>query len=168
MDEAFSLVERSSQGRPLIGVVSPDWHVLKLPLPLYRVLRERLESARLLDYFDHNIRHDYDPQRGRLVLRMVESPLHGSLQDEIVFKIRHQQQLLADKRPDDIISDLAKGLRSRGHAQLELPHNSVEEVRAEKSPDHQLFYRAEQRPSFVIEVAYSQKSEDLEFLPQDY
>lgn len=168
VDKAFSLVERSSQGQPLTAVTSPDWHVLKLPLPLYRILRERLENARLLDYFDRSIRHDYDPQRGRLVLRMVESPLHGTLQDEVSFEIRHQLRLLADKRPGDIVADLASGLRSRSHAQLLLPNNSIEEVLAEKSPDHQLFYRAEKYPSFVMEVAVSQKSKNLEFLPQDY
>lgn len=71
LDTAFELVRAAWQGTLPDDLPCPEWHVLTISPSQFLDLRERLEKEGLLKYFE-SLRHDYNPDRSELVLRLME------------------------------------------------------------------------------------------------
>lgn len=176
LDTVVALVKASWQGR--LPYDTPEWKVFHISKPQYEDLCTLLEEQGpgLLDYFTENLRHDYNPERAILVLRLMATAFHECLQEEILFHIRQWLQTLGTEETP-VLRLLASDIKSLGHNKVQL---DTAEGEGWKSPDCQLFflpteaddnrpYHAEgYSPPFVIEVGYSQSGRALEDLAQEY
>lgn len=161
---AIRLISASKEGA-LPRIESPDWHELTVSPAQFLDLRRQLEKEDLLDYFENWLRWDYSPGRGVLVLRLMATALHESLQDSLFFHIRKQlDDHLAGAEP--ALADAISKIRSCGHAKVRLGY--TQGALAKKSPDSQLRFTGRATPQFVVEVGYSQKAESLQELAKEY
>lgn len=148
-----------------------EWHELSISPAQFSSLRHQLREEGLLEYFEE-LRWDYSPTRSVLVLRLMATALHESLQDSLLYYIRTQldkhtatiagkDNAAVDGAQPSLAQTLAK-IRSCGHAKVILGSQ------AKKSPDGQLRFGGRPDPPFVIEIGYSQKAESLQELAKEY
>lgn len=171
---ALEIIKAAQKGRLPSSLRSPDWIVLELSIAQYSELIERLEDIDLLEFFQDKLRHDWDPDCGILVLRLMASPVHETLREDLYDDIKGRLRDLASSAADPDMSRHIAMIRSGGHASLQLESDSLENpshkkaMEAEKSPDCRMNYGDTVRPQFVIEIAYSQKRASLQKLARDY
>lgn len=198
IDTAFSLIKSSFQGQlpeELDWAVS-QWCTLQLFPAQYLELCARLDGSGprgLLSYFKNRHRSDYDPRRGRLVLRLMESVLHEWVSSSIFGDIGDQIRAFAAERPQDtvfttVVGDigLAAG-RTSLHLSGEVTVTNDDGTRStmidnRRCPDGQLRFKSTPSgrpnppyrfpgchlPQMVIEIGYSQKAKALQGLAWDY
>lgn len=167
--KAFDLIRASWHGRLPAELDSPEWHVLRLSPSQYLALCARLEdsSPALRRYFDETLRHDYNPARGILVLRlMAGTALHEFLQENTFQFIVTQISQVPARVPG--LADVASNIKNLGHTKVILDANIEQTVWAYKCPDRQLRYIGTDLPQFAMEVGYSQKAESLQQIAREY
>lgn len=165
VDRAFNLIKASSRGQLPENLLSPEWQVFRVTPTQLSQLRQRLkEHHGLLQHFENHLRHDYDPDHSTLVLRLMATAIHETLQDDLCYYIRTQLERVGQS---DRVSRLASKIKSRGHADLLLASTSTETPKI-KSPDAQLFYGPEILSTFLAEIGYNQKAASLQQLARDY
>lgn len=191
VDQAFSLVEASWR-EELPGSPAREWEVFLVSPSEYDKLCDRLqeEDPRLLDHFDSQVRYDYDPDRGILVLRLMASAVHDVFQDLVCGEIKTQLRAIAAQADDPVVAEVASHIITVGHARFKLgPRRKTKTPKSraigQKSPDGQFLFTAtsaapqdnprrpwqskpQRLPQFVLEVGYSQRADSLEQLAVDY
>ncbi|KAI3395992.1 hypothetical protein diail_562 [Diaporthe ilicicola] len=158
---AFDLIRASWHGRLPACLESPEWHVLHLSPSQYLALCARLEDSNpaLRRYFDETLRHDYNPARGVLVLRlMAGTALHEFLQENIFQFIVTQINQISVRVPG--LVEITSSIKNLGHTKVILDANIEQTVWAYKCPDRQLRYIGTDLPQFAMEVGYSQKAKN--------
>lgn len=161
----------------------PEWHVLRISASQHRKLCQRLkdEDTRLLLFFESDIRADYDPDDGILVLRLMETAVHAGLRSIFVRHLWIQLYLCSSSGSDRTISDLASNIlpfstgkvtlkpepRPEHEAEGEDQHGAADTL-GSKHPDSQTRFRGTASPQFVLEVGYGQNALALEQLARDY
>ncbi|KKY29452.1 hypothetical protein UCDDA912_g10623 [Diaporthe ampelina] len=169
LGKAFNLIRASWHGRLPADLDSPEWHVLHLSPSQYLALCAKLEDSNpaLRRYFDETLRHDYNPARGILVLRlMAGTALHEFLQENTFQFIVTQISQAPARVPE--LADIALCIKNLGHTKVILDANIEQTVWAYKCPDRQLRYIGTHLPQFAMEVGYSQKAESLQQLAREY
>lgn len=158
------LITKSKQGAQL-PPESASWQEFHLPPPEFSELRQRLKRDRLLNYFENELRWDYSPKGGGFALRLMTTPLHEILQEELS---HHITNILNgnDSWASHEISDMASKIKSCGHAAVFL--GSIDGKETIKCPDLQLRYDGGAKPPFIAEIAYSQRTKPLKQLARDY
>lgn len=165
LDTAFSLIVASRQQSVPHDLQSPEWHVLQLSPPQYLELCARLKAhdPDTLSYFENTVRSDYDPGRGVLVLRLMETTIHAYLQTNLTAFLQDELRAIAARTKDDTLSSLisdvrphgsAKVLFSRGIKHNDRPGTSEPSRREDKQckledrkyPDNQFIFRGTMGP----------------------
>lgn len=196
LETAFYLIKSSFQGQlpeELDWAVS-QWCTLQLSPAQYLELCARLDESGpgLLAYFENTLRSDYNPRRGQLVLRLMESVLHEWVSNSIFGAIRDQIHALAAERQDTVFSTLVGDIGlAAGRTSLDLSGEVTvtndagtrsATVRNRRCPDGQLRFKSTpperpnppyrfpgcHLPQMVIETGYSQKTRALQGLAWDY
>ncbi|POS73394.1 hypothetical protein DHEL01_v208208 [Diaporthe helianthi] len=122
-----------------------DWIELDITPPQYRKFLQNLEvDQRVSTYFNDKIRHDYDPRRCVLVIRMPSS-VHDVFQASLLSKI----------------TDFSIKLHSAEAAE-------AKKQKYTHSPDGQYHFPGFRYPVFVVEIGFSQTGQDLEELAKHY
>lgn len=196
IDTAFSLIKASFQGQlpEELGWADRQWCPLRLSPAQYVELCTRLDESGpgLLAYFENTLRSDYDPGRGRLVLRLMESVLHEWFSNSIFGAIRDRVHALATERQDTVFSTLVGDIGlAAGRTSLDLSGKvtvtddagtTSTTVHNRRCPDGQLRFKStpperpnppyrfpgRHLPQMVIETGYSQKAKALQGLAWDY
>lgn len=178
VDEAFSLIKASWEGS-LPDLESLEWHVLQISPQQYEVLRSRFESydPALLSYFEDELRCDYDPESGVLVLRLMASAIHDTLQSIFWRHVLGELQKIAASSQDAVVSQLVSCITPSGGTKVRFPSKGTVD---KKSPDGQVRFLAaglpfgnmqrfqSRHPQFVVEIGYSQDGDSLQELAKDY
>ncbi|KAI1738579.1 hypothetical protein F4680DRAFT_425515 [Xylaria scruposa] len=129
-----------------------------LDVESHRQLRRNLEAEGLLQYFDNEIRSDWSPVAGELTLLiMVPTPLHEKTISLLVDAINKELDRLVEDNP--VLAQYRKQLTGGGTATV---RDSEPVSSGWKSPDFRMDFDNISGAPFVLEVAYSQKPNDLE------
>jgi len=138
------------------------WKRVRISPAEYRALQDALEKdARLGAWVADKLRYDYDSVDGELVLRMP-SPLHD------IFAVRLQEVILRELKASneqEEVRTVVDRIRMAVTSDLRFGNASA---RDKKSPDGSFRFAGTKHPPLVIEVANSQKREDLPHLAESY
>lgn len=138
---AVQLIKACRQGI-LPPVATPEWRELHISPAQFMDLRQQLEDEDqgLLEFFENWLRWDYSPARGILVLRVMATALHETLQDAIFLHICGQldQHLAAAGANEPVFTQVISNIQPCGHVKVRLGY--TQGVLAKKSPDSQLRY----------------------------
>ncbi|KAL2277531.1 hypothetical protein FJTKL_15368 [Diaporthe vaccinii] len=159
-----------------------DWIELEITPPQYHKFLQTLEDdqdQRLSTYFTDKIRHDYDPRRCILVLRMpssVHDVFQAFLLSKITSWIERVQEKVTPRLAKEIIqqitpaltTDFSIKLRSAVAAERSVEAAVSKKERSTHSPDGQYHYPGSRYPVFVVEIGFSQTGQDLEELAKHY
>lgn len=144
---------------------SHDCHVEDYPtfyLPRgqrsYDRLLATLEQKGLLEYF-LDLRSRWNALTGRLTLIFMADPIHEVLKQEFDFELRTELNRLAVEYPS--IQTLRNNIVAAGHAHIKRDG-------WKRSPDGQGYYESFKYPSFVYEIAHSQRENDLNEAVDEY
>lgn len=126
--------------------------------------------TRISEIIDHKVhRHDYDPDRELLVIR-IPSSTHEVFSRSLTKHLQDQLNRIASREDEagrftsNIISGrtarilLQEGTSGRGESSRPL----------HRQPDEQFLHKDATYPGVIIAVSYSQDSRDLRRLTQDY
>ncbi|KAL2060401.1 hypothetical protein VTL71DRAFT_9431 [Oculimacula yallundae] len=139
--------------------VAVPWAAYLLDAEGYQDLLHRLEhDESLAGFAEHELRLDYFPSTGRLVLRMP-SIVHEHFIAQIVEEIQNQLKAITGTSAE-FAKDISTGASSRV--------KSADPEYGTHDPDAQFQHSRAQYPGVVIEVSYSQKRRDLPHLADDY
>lgn len=159
----------------------------------YARLKETLgQDNDLLTHFENDLRHDYNPERHCLKLRLMVTPLHETLKTKFLDEIKSQLSAIAsrlDVERDSIRSQLSSfpspdpqslspDLATRAAAledtvqiirELEdLSHTTIKLAGgASACPDGQFRHKS-RVPHFVFEIGYSEEATSLRQSAEDY
>jgi hypothetical protein len=126
------------------------------------VLQDALEKdTRLRGWVADKLRYDYDLVDGKLVLRMP-SPLHD------IFAIRLQEVIIRELKASEEQEEVrivVDRIKIAATSDIRFDNTSVKD---KKSPDGSFRFAGTKYPPLVIEVANSQKREDLPYLAESY
>lgn len=182
VEVALRLITASWQG--LFSEEDEDRHTLQIsPSDYLRLCRQLgAHDPRLLHYFENELRTDYDPDRGILVLRFMASAVHEYIRDqllvEIMLQLREHAKRLSE---DDVLSSLLSDIKPLGNARVKFGtvdvavEEGTKQVEDRKYPDCQLRFRGTHRPrhqlyhfkgsrfsQFVVEIGFSQERNSLQ------
>ena len=176
-----------------------DWLVFKLSEAEYAQFGERLrEEPGLLGWWEDKVRHDWDAQDGRLVLRMpsalherftasIERTIYGAI-GELAQRVEENAEKGGGKQAGDdgkLAAELRrvyeggsttvqlkappKLVRLPGSSQESDSSSEHEEKVVKRSPDASYYHPSQPyHPTLVIEVSYSQRQKDLPRLVESY
>ncbi|KAI1149896.1 hypothetical protein F4825DRAFT_428700 [Nemania diffusa] len=126
----------------------------------YEELCHRFQKHRgLLEYFEDQIRVDWDASTGLLTLRLISSVVHEIVQDHLVIAIHDELDRIAKEIPT--LQAIRKNIITSGHTKLQKRKKGARAPQFSKAPDGQFRYKGEPYPPFIIEVAYSQEERNL-------
>ncbi|KAH0533858.1 hypothetical protein FGG08_007517 [Glutinoglossum americanum] len=117
----------------------------------------------------HKLRYDYDPVQREITVRMP-TLLHESLLMRVAEMISSRLQATDDSTPKSL-KNIIREIWNQGHGRM---HMEMEEMEGETllasqySPDAAFHHYRVRYPRVVLEVSYSQKSRDLEYLADAY
>lgn len=170
----LSLVKASWKGTLPDDLPSPEWCTFKITPAQYVELYRRLEDHGLLVYFE-DLRYDWDPENDTLVLRLMATSLHETLQESICDEIKSQLRDLAAHCADDVLSSHVAEVHSRGHAKVTLTNKAKrvggvkqKTIKSKRSPDARFNHGKTIYPQFIMETAHSQHHKDLQCLAKQY
>lgn len=113
----------------------------------------------LLEYFERNIRRDWNANTGELTLRlMAPTCLHEIVQERVKLALWHELDRVASENPT--LRPFRKKIIPAGQAQVQKKRKRGAPV-FEQSPDGQFRYTGTRQPPFVLEIAYSQDQQNL-------
>lgn len=131
-------------------------HVLKLDPAQFNKLVQRIPR---------NLRYDYNPDRGVMVLRLNISKVHEIFQYSLMEEITSQLKNIA--RQNKNISDVVEKVHNDGHAPVLLAADRSTEAESTKSPDGQFCFN-HRKPQCIVEIGYSQEVKKLAGLAKEY
>ncbi|KAH8726976.1 hypothetical protein GQ44DRAFT_758501 [Phaeosphaeriaceae sp. PMI808] len=138
------------------------WTVYKLNSGEYEDLQRRLkDDVELWGYVGDKVRHDYDPIRSKLVIRM-ETTLHGTYASELVTEIKKRLRNLK-KNQEETQPFIDNLVSLTGAIYFEEEGKKIRHV-----PDIRFHHEAAKWPGVVIEISYSQKRKSLPWLADNY
>lgn len=120
----------------------------------------------LLSFFESDVRADYDPHDGLLVLRLMETPLHATFISKVDSYLEIQLYLLSSNLQQPAIAALASKVTSVSTGRVLLKTESSK-LLGRKYPDGQYQFRTS-LPQVIFEVSYRQKAAALENLAKKY
>jgi len=135
----------------------------------YERLYQRLaETCGLLEYYEQEIRKDWNPKTGNLTLRLMPSTLHEIFKENLGRALFQELDRIAEGYPS--LRPFCGKIISAGHAQVR-ERARQSQARAppfDRSPDGQLQYTGKRYPHVIIEIAYSQDKRSLDGLVTEY
>lgn len=149
------------------------WVELDITPPQYRKFLQNLEvDERVSTYFTDKIRHDYDPRRCVLVIRMPSS-VHDVFQAFLLSKITGWVERVREKDTPRLAKETIQQITPALTADFSIKLHSAEaaEAKTQKythSPDGQYHYPGFRYPVFVVEIGFGQAGQDLEELAKHY
>ncbi|KAI0417669.1 hypothetical protein F5X98DRAFT_374552 [Xylaria grammica] len=114
--------------------------------------RFKAEGEQLLAYFKNKIRADWNATSCTLTLRLMPTHVHKGVQGKFQSALDKEIQRIANNYPQ--LQGLCAKLKSYIHA-------DVKKNGLTKSPDGQLLFDGIKFPTFIFEVAYSQREKSL-------
>lgn len=120
----------------------------------------------LRHYVEDKVRFDYDPCRHSLAIRMP-SPLHDTFCARLVDEISDQ---IKQFQHDDSIIDFVKDIKHFATSRILIPEDTPDgnQTYSRHEPDASFGHRQAHYPGVVIEVCYSQKSQCISHLADEY
>ncbi|KAJ5491961.1 hypothetical protein N7453_010058 [Penicillium expansum] len=144
------------------------WWQHLLALDDYRGALQMLNSDdSLRDYVKDKVRYDYDPCRSCLTIRMP-SPLHDVFCAKIVEEI--SQQLKQFQQSEGPSAAFANEVEHLATSRIMIP-NEIKDGKqtfSKREPDTSFKHRRAHYPGVIIEVCYSQKSQRISHLADEY
>ncbi|KAI1737903.1 hypothetical protein F4680DRAFT_450580 [Xylaria scruposa] len=144
------------------GCLSDD-ETFTLSPSSYDFLRQSLDSH-LLEYFDNEVRSNWDPITGKLTIRaMAEGPLHSKVCSDLYPAMKEELSKISAKYPD--LESSVKKLSFFGCAGVGAPKSVASHGR--RGPDGQFRYKGH-GATLVYEVACTQGSANVQEKAQQY
>lgn len=146
---------------------NPWWERPLKPKDYHQVLDSLDVDERLQKYVDDKVRYDYDPCHSLLTIRMP-SPLHDTfcakIVDEISRQIRHYRQ------SGGLVSSFAEEVEHFSTSRILIPEDATngKQTYSRREPDASFGHRQAHYPGVVVEVCYSQKSQRIGCIADDY
>lgn len=172
VNAVFSLVRASWDGALPDRLSSTEWYPCDITPDQFTELHHQLEQQCLLAYFQ-DLRYDWNPDESSLILRLMPTALHEILQECICDEIKNE--LKRTSSGNDLLSSHVSEVRSYGHTDVLLKNRAkvVDGVKqnatiTQRSPDASFSYENTTYPQFVMEIAYSQQRNDLQYLAAQY
>ncbi|KAI1129451.1 hypothetical protein F5Y10DRAFT_238274 [Nemania abortiva] len=154
VQRAQETIEASYRCHPLL-----DDSTFRLNERSYEKLRQGLQVSGLLRYFDEEVRSDWNPETGKLTLRAATSCVHNVTNALLVDAIKKELDRVAEKH-HDLRRDREKLGDGNCCSLSNAPTNRASSLH--KSPDGQFYYDGVRGSPFIIEIAYSERKENLE------
>ena len=142
----------------------PPWNHFDLKPGEYEEIQRRINSDEYLwGWVNDKLRYDNDSRTRRLTIRKTTN-LHEMFQGQFAWPITKQLHELAKGTGASAL--FAAIIRCIGHADLEF--SSGDAWFSRRSPDASYRCRRARYPGVVLEIAYSEKAQDLGRLAKDW
>lgn len=126
----------------------------------YELLYQSLEQQPgLRQYFDEECRQDWSAATGELRLRFMALPIHEVFKELLGDTIKQELSRIKNDTPG--LRPFCQRLVSGGHSKVLKTSGTSHLPVFVKSPDGQLQYRGQRYPTFLFEIAYSQRNQSL-------
>lgn len=140
------------QGLPLSCGPYPTFHFSTDCAYASLLHRFEVGGNQLLAHFKNEVRADWDPAGCTLTLRLMPTHVHEGIKNKFQRALCEEIKRIAHEYP--LLRALCEKLETYGHADVKANGSN-------KSPDGQLLFDGAKHPTFIFEVAYSQREKKL-------
>lgn len=164
VSQAYQTILRSFCGLPA-EQARPTFH-LKDQHTYERLYQRLAETVGLLEYYEQDIRKDWNSETGHLTLQLVPCTLHEIFQKSLGRALSQELDRIAETYPS--LYPFCGKIIPAGHAQMTKRAKRSRVPHFDRSPDGQLQYRGRRYPHVIIEIAYSQDKKSLDDIVAEY
>ncbi|KAJ2984952.1 hypothetical protein NUW58_g5793 [Xylaria curta] len=158
VDEAFQTIKASFDGKP-----TQSYPTFQFENPSsFQFLQNQLKNTvGLSQFFNNQVRFDWNAKTGNLVLRLMLTFVHEHVQNMVAGILEKEIRRIGE---DPDLKSVCEKILPGGQA--DITKGGAKYFR--KTPDGQLVFKGTRHPTFVFEVAYSEEEKHILDKVEDY